>query len=187
MSWTLKHAIFTPRLKLRPCKEDDFATLLEIYQDSDVMRFIRNGVRTREQAQAELNCYIRDWEYQDWGMWGVELRGTDKILGTCGFSGRSSIGYIFAKAAWGKGYATEAAFATLYFGFMELHREEIGGGALLANESSLNILRKVGMAPVKNDFFDQNGGAYFSISRHEYQQMPETGQRVEKVERIVLI
>ena len=151
------------------------------------MRFIRNGVRTAEQLQAELNSYIRDWDYQDWGMWAVELRGTEKLLGTCGFSGRSSIGYIFAKAAWGKGYATEVAFATLYYGFKELHREEIGGGALLANESSLNILRKIGMAPDKNDFFDQNEGAYFSISRLEFQHMPETGQSVEKVERIVLI
>jgi RimJ/RimL family protein N-acetyltransferase len=46
---------------------------------------------------------------------------------------------------WGAGYATEAARATLRFGFTELHLHRIFGVCQAANGASARILAKLGI------------------------------------------
>jgi RimJ/RimL family protein N-acetyltransferase len=49
------------------------------------------------------------------------------------------------KTAWGKGYATEAAFACLKYGFEKLHLPRIIGRAMPQNLASIRVLEKCGM------------------------------------------
>ena len=56
------------------------------------------------------------------------------------------LGYTLARAAWGRGYATEAARAVLHWGFAGLRLHRIVAVADPANTASLHVLEKLGMA-----------------------------------------
>lgn len=160
---TTRYEIHSPRLRLRPFDSSDFDTLFAIYSDPSVMRFIQNGVRNQVQTLAELECYIRDWDFLGYGQFAVENKESGKLMGICGFVGRSTLGYLYAKEYWGQGFATEAMRACLWFGFDVLKREHMFAGALKENVASLRVLAKVGMNPTPNDYFDSNGGVFLWI------------------------
>src|SRR5262249_8742036 len=100
---------------------DDLDTLAAIYADPEVMRYIRGGVaegpRTREQTAASMAAYANEWEQHGYGVWAVVDRSNRQLLGVCGFVDRAEIGYIFGRASWSQGSATEAARACLWHGF----------------------------------------------------------------------
>jgi RimJ/RimL family protein N-acetyltransferase len=57
----------------------------------------------------------------------------------------AAVGYCFGKAAWGKGYATEAATAVIKFGFEQLSLHKIFATCDVENKGSARVLEKSGM------------------------------------------
>src|SRR5690348_9989997 len=112
--------LLTERLVLRGFALDDLDALAAIYADPEIMRYIKGGVRSYAQASASLKSITREWDLRGYGLWAVTHRDTSTLLGTCGFVARAELGYILGRAAWGKGYATEAAGACVRFGFATL-------------------------------------------------------------------
>jgi RimJ/RimL family protein N-acetyltransferase len=55
------------------------------------------------------------------------------------------LGYCFARSAWGKGYATEAARLIISHGFHSLGIHRIWARCDSENEASLRVLEKLGM------------------------------------------
>ena len=55
------------------------------------------------------------------------------------------LGYTLARAAWGRGYATEAAGAVLRWAFAGLRLHRMVAVADPANAASLRVLEKLGM------------------------------------------
>jgi ribosomal-protein-alanine N-acetyltransferase len=157
---------------MRAFRPDDLDALAAIYADPEVTRYIRGGVtegpRTREQTAASMEAYANEWAQHGYGVWAVIDRANSQLLGVCGFVDRAEIGYIFGRATWGQGIATEAARACLWYGFERLGCEEIGAGAKRENVASLRVLKKLGMRRAANDYFDLNGGAYYHLVRDDY-------------------
>ena len=162
--------LVTPRLTLRGFRADDLDALAPIYADVAVTRYLRSGVRDRAQTAAALDAYIAEWRDHGYGIWAVVAQGDHALLGMCGFVGKAELGYIFARAAWGRGIATEAARACLQYGFERLGWGAIGAGALRENTASLRILEKLGMRREPNEYFDANGGAWFQLTRDMFAQ-----------------
>ena len=162
--------LVTPRLTLRGFQKDDLDALAPIYADAEVAHYLRSGVRTRAQTAAILDTYIAEWRDLGYGVWAVEARDDRTLLGMCGFVGKTELGYIFARAAWGRGIATEAARACLQYGFERLGWDVIGAGALRTNVASLRVLEKLGMRREPNGYFDSNGGAWFRLTRDMFSQ-----------------
>lgn len=50
------------------------------------------------------------------------------------------LGYRFMQKAWGKGYATEAAYASIKYGFKNLNLTRIVGKAMPDNTNSIRVL-----------------------------------------------
>jgi ribosomal-protein-alanine N-acetyltransferase len=172
MSDTVPPTLLTPRLELRAFRPSDLDALAAIYADPEVMRYIRSGVaegpRTREQTAASMNAYAAKWDQHGYGVWAVVSRADGQLLGVCGFVDRAEIGYIFGRAAWGQGIATEAARAGLWYGFERLCCEEIGAGAKRENVASPRVLEKLGMCRAANDYIDLNDGAYYHLMHSDY-------------------
>ena len=160
--------IETARLRLRIFRTEDADALYRIYSDSQVMRYIRNGQRTAEQVQQEIAGMMHSWEQQPWGQWAIICKENAALIGMAGFGHEADVGYILDQAYWGRGIATEALRACLRYGFEHLRLEIIGAGALRANSASLRVIEKAGLHPVPNPFFDTHGGAYFQISRDDF-------------------
>ena len=83
------------------------------------------------------------------GLWRVRDKATDEVIGMCGLIRRDGlefpdIGYAFLEIAWGRGYATEAAAASLDYGRRVLGLPQIVGITALDNAASVRVLEKIG-------------------------------------------
>ncbi len=163
--------IATERLWLRKPDPFDIEELAPIYADPEVTRFLKDGTRTREQTAEIIETLRETWLQGGARVWSVlELKPPHHILGLCGFFREAELGYLFAKSAWGKGIATEAARACLRYGFEVAGYQTIGAGALRENSASLHILQKLGMSRRPNAYFDENGGVYFELERETWEK-----------------
>jgi ribosomal-protein-alanine N-acetyltransferase len=109
--------IQTARLVLRPPESRDAETIFARYaSDPDVTRYL-SWPRHQSIAETEafLNFSAQSWE--DWpaGPYLIRLRDTGQLLGGTGLAfdtaDHAVTGYVLAKDAWGKGFATEALMA----------------------------------------------------------------------------
>lgn len=148
----------TERLRLRRFMESDVENLFELDNDRDVMRYINGGTPTAIDV-------IRDeilpgfLEYDDgllaYGFWAVIGRQEGDFLGWVslrpleGTLREASLGYRLHKAAWGKGYATEAARALLDQGFGEMGLERVSATTYEKNVASCRVMEKLGMKLVR--------------------------------------
>jgi ribosomal-protein-alanine N-acetyltransferase len=83
------------------------------------------------------------------GRWAVHQKSNLEFIGWCGLKCRPErneidLGYRFMKKFWGKGYATEAAFACIQYGFNRLNLQQIIGRALPGNVASIKVLENAG-------------------------------------------
>lgn len=146
--------IETERLILRTFSPGDAALIYQLNIDPEVTRYTLDPVKDMAQANQILeNTILPQYALYNYGRWAVHVKSSDineGFIGWCGLKMRPEmnevdLGYRFMKMAWGKGYATESAFASLRYGFESLGIERIVGRALLANHASIRVLEKCGM------------------------------------------
>ncbi|MCC3439065.1 MAG: N-acetyltransferase [Oscillatoriales cyanobacterium] len=167
---SLSRQIETPRLYLRQFTPDDLDELYRIYSDAEVMKYLSEGVRNKEETAADLFQIIGDWEKHGFGLWAVVNKQNNQLIGDGGlrFLGKTpevEVGYVLAKAYWGKGLASEVAAATLKYGFEVLKLDKVVAVADTENRSSRRVMEKVGMKYQHN--FDDCGRdrVYYAIAR----------------------
>lgn len=80
----------------------------------------------------------------------------------------AEIGYILARAYWGRGYATEAASASLRYGFEQLGLERIVAVTRPDHLVSQQVLRKLGMVFERNAYYYGAEQVCYAASRDEY-------------------
>jgi [ribosomal protein S5]-alanine N-acetyltransferase len=93
---------------------------------------------------------IEWWEIGRGVTFAVTLPGESALLGTVSLrrylrDRRAELGYWLAASAWGRGFATEAARATVDFGFRQLGLARVYAQVLAGNRGSLRVLDKLGM------------------------------------------
>ena len=145
----------TDRLLLRGWRDDDLDALAAINADAEVMRHILDGsVRDRRQSAEGLQRMMRDWDERGFGLFAVELRETGALLGWAGLAVPGflpevlpavEIGWRLSRAAWGHGYATEAAAAALRFGFADRGLDRVISIRHVDNTRSARVMAKIGL------------------------------------------
>lgn len=146
----------TGRLLLRRWRVGDAAPFAALNADPEVMRFIGRGHVLGQGLSDDLIArFEREWEDRGFGLWAVapaDDPGT--LLGFCGLTvpmflpdvlPAVEVGWRFARAAWGFGYATEAARAALAFAFDEHRMREVIAIVDPGNARSLRVTEKLGM------------------------------------------
>jgi ribosomal-protein-alanine N-acetyltransferase len=115
--------ITTNRLILRPLQPADALTLHRIYQTEGVLRYFPNpNPPAIEKVERFIIEQQQHWEAYGYGNWGIVPGDKEEIIGWAGLQflpelNETEAGYLLDKPFWGKGYATEAARASLQFGF----------------------------------------------------------------------
>lgn len=143
----------TERLRLRPLTLGDVdAYYAIITSDADVMRYLPGGgaARLRSDSEWVLGYFMQHVELHGFGIWAVEEKQSGALIGHAGLeyipgADEVEVAYTLAKAAWGKGYATEAARTVLKYGFEALNLREIYGLSFPANAASQRVMQKLGM------------------------------------------
>ncbi|MCD9152960.1 GNAT family N-acetyltransferase [Aeromicrobium duanguangcaii] len=158
--------IRTARLLLRPWRASDLAPWAAMNADPEVREHL-GGPLTRAQSDDSVASFTADFAQRGYGWWAVEEQVTGDFIGFAGldrvdehlpFTG-VEVGWRLARPAWGHGYATEAALATLTFAFESLALPEVLAITTVDNLRSQAVMRRIGMTRDPAGDFDDHSTA----------------------------
>jgi ribosomal-protein-alanine N-acetyltransferase len=154
------HVLRTERLVLRPVTGDDHPALLAHWTQPDVRRFLFDGAPLSSAEVAEtIEESKGDFAAHGYGIWLIELGSGPGsgpspgpgLVGTAGLRPLEESGleifYSLAPAAWGHGYATEAARAVVEFALDSLGLPEVLAEVDEGNAASVAVVKRIGMTP----------------------------------------
>lgn len=141
----------TPRLYLREMTQSDYNSLSKMLKDPDVM-YAYEGAFTDIEIQAWLDNQQKRYEEQGYGLWAVILKETGEMIGQCGLTNQNvndkeviEVGYLFQKAYWHNGYATEAAMGCKEYAFARLKAKSVYSIVRDTNVASQQVAIRNGM------------------------------------------
>ena len=116
------------------------------------------------------------FDRRGFGLWAVEVADTGTFIGFTGlnvprfdapFTPAVEVGWRLARPAWGHGYATEAATATLDDAFGRVGLSQVVSFTSVGNLRSQAVMQRLGMTrDPADDFAHPNLPAGHRLSRH---------------------
>jgi len=161
---SLAPIIETPRLILRPWRDEDVDPWVAMNLDLRVMEFFPK-VYNRAQCESRAAALRAALDRDGYGEFIVEVKDSSAVAGTmvlmdapldAPFAPAKEIGWRFAFDSWGKGYATEAAIAALDFAFTTLGWDEIIAVTSVLNVRSQRVMERIGMTRDPSGDFDSD-------------------------------
>jgi RimJ/RimL family protein N-acetyltransferase len=147
----------TQRLILTGPTLTDFADMAAMWADPEVVRHIGGVPFSEEDSWARLLKYVGHWQLMGFGTWMVR----DKSGGFVGEVGLfdlhrvmepkldvPEVGWVLAKRAHGKGYATEAVQRALAWGEQQLGKQRFSCIIDVGNEASMKVAGKCGFKQI---------------------------------------
>ena len=176
----------TERLILRDWREEDFELFFKHTNTPAVMKWL-GGVLPEENHQwmrDRLETYRRDNGFTFWVLERKSDGGdlTGEFLGFCGLKrsneeggpiGDVEIGWRLREDAWGKGYAKEAAMASLAQGFGRFGAPHILALTVQENTASWGLMQRLGMErredlDFESNLFGPESVIVYSITREQW-------------------
>ncbi len=155
----------TERLLLRAWRAEDAAPFAALNGDPVVMEHFPSTL-TREESDLMVERIGVRFAETGLYLWAVEVVGSDPFIGFVGLSAPTfeasftpcvEVGWRLAKAAWGHGYATEAARTAVADGFERLGLSEIVSFTATTNLASQRVMQRLAMTHDPADDFDHPG------------------------------
>ncbi len=165
----------TGRLMLRRFEETDFESIYRlIYVDKEVYGMYSSIGGDYEAARERFMHAVFQPPNSEFGRLAVAIKSSGQVIGqihldphvwtesflttsdnvTAGQNGNGTIevelAFAFGMRYWGNGYAFEACKRMIDYAFEELHLRRLVGGAMLENERSINLHRRLGYRLVRN-------------------------------------
>ena len=146
-----KKILETERLVLRELVPSDLPAMCRVLQDKETMYAYEHAF-SDEEAQAWLNNQLRRYREDGFGLWGAVLKQSGELIGQCGLTWQQisgerllEVGYLFERAFWHKGYATEAAVACKEYAFGVLGAQKVYSIIRDNNFASQRVAQRNGM------------------------------------------
>lgn len=140
----------TPRIRLRCWRETDREVFAALHAHPEVMQDY-GGPLDRLESDKKFERYGAAFERHGFGRWAVETLGGE-FLGYAGImpsppdhplGPHVDIGWRLMRAAWGQGYATEAARAALHDAFTRCRIPEILAFTAAENLRSQAVIERL--------------------------------------------
>lgn len=166
--------IETLRLVLRPLTIDDSHNFYNLNNDPEVIQYTGDVPFESEKDALEfLENYDQFIKYKT-GRMAVIKKDDQAFIGWCGIkfdpsSGEYDLGFRFFKKYWNQGFASEAAKASLKYGFETLQIPLILGRAMEQNVASIKVLEKCGMKCIGKMDCAAHPGVLFQINKSDFQ------------------
>jgi [ribosomal protein S5]-alanine N-acetyltransferase len=170
----------TKRLVLRAWRIEDVGDAFAIWGDPEVVRFLGKDlpVPDLEAQRAWLAPRIERWSRPEWiasfDVWAIADPESDRVIGTTFLkpysntqTDRIEIGWHLARAAWGRGLATEAAREVLRYAFEVRKHARVEALVVPENAASIRVCERLGMRRVgrTTDGYDGEELELFVIER----------------------
>lgn len=152
----------TDRLLLRRWRPQDRAPFAAMNADPAVMEHFPAPL-TRAESDALVDRLEAGFDVGPYGLWALERRADGAFLGFTGlldvsfdapFTPAVEVGWRLPAFAWGHGYASEAARASLAYGFDVLGLPEIVSFTAKRNTRSIAVMERIGMTRDPTGDFD---------------------------------
>ena len=164
-------ALQTPRLRLRPWRDDDLHDLVRLLGDWAVSRWLDEppwpyGYDDGRAWIARNQTRVRD---NPADAWAIARRGDDRLLGAISlhdWRGETELGYWLGRPFWRQGLMSEAVAALVPLAFSERDRTAIVSRVLPENIGSRRVLQKAGFRQSGEVALSQparTGGASFLL------------------------
>jgi ribosomal-protein-alanine N-acetyltransferase len=138
---------------LREWQDGDNEAWFAMNADPRVMEFFPHPY-DRRQADESATRLRAQLDRDGYGWWVAEIKGGARFAGVvalqdvpfeAAFTPAKEIGWRFAHAFWGHGYATEGAAAALNYAFNELGWSEVVAMTAALNTRSQRVMQRLGM------------------------------------------
>ena len=141
----------TERLLIRELVDEDLPGLCRVLQDTEVT-YAYERVFPEKEVRSWLKRQFQCYAMEGFGMWAVVLKETGEMIGHAGISMQvygdeelPEIGYMFEKAFWHQGFATEAVIACRDYAFSVLGMNTVYSVIRADNMPSRAVARRNGM------------------------------------------
>ena len=141
----------TDRVILRALTWDDLDDIYAYASDPEVAASTTwEAHKTRDDSREFLGRVMSWYDDGFGGPWGLQLRATGRVIGTCGLAitpqhGRAELGYALGRAHWGQGLMTEVVREVIRYGFEELGLNRIEARCIPTNIGSARGMQKARM------------------------------------------
>ena len=155
------------------------------------MRYLGSGLRYRLkraaggvvaafsdiEARRAIRRLIGHWELHGFGEWAAEEKASGRLVGKIGLHHHADwraerfkveVGWLLARDAWGKGYATEGAVASLEDAFERVGLERVISIAHVENQRSLRVMERIGLSLVGRTRWRRSDVCWYAIDRGEW-------------------
>jgi RimJ/RimL family protein N-acetyltransferase len=160
--------IETDRLVLRDWRAEDAGPFERHTNTPAVMQWL-GGVKPPEAIREMVSERLMRWQQElGFTFWLVERKEDCELLGFCGIKiaddvgspveGEYEIGWRLREDAWGKGYAREAATASLDRLFSRIGADRVVALTVIGNEPSWGLMERLGMT--RRPELDYSGPAW---------------------------
>ncbi len=118
--------------------------------DPQVMRYLGDGQPlSRADAWRHLAMVLGHWRLRGYGFWAVEEHSSGEMVGRVGCWNPEGwpgfeVGWTLRRAYWGRGYATEAARASISHAFTELDQPHVISMIDPQNTASIRVAERLG-------------------------------------------
>lgn len=178
----------TDRLLLREFLTQDWHAVLAYQADPRYLWYSPWTHRLQEDVERLVQDFI-GWQHEQPRckyQLAIVLQTTHGLIGTCGirmataYAQEAELGYELHPDYWRQGYATEAAWSMLAFGFHTLPLQRVWAQCLAENTASVRVLERLGMRQercqqrhtwMQNRRWDH---VVYIIDRAEWQEQMET-------------
>jgi RimJ/RimL family protein N-acetyltransferase len=153
--------VATSRLVLRPFNDMDRSAFFELNAHPRVIELLGSS-SSRAESDAMIDRFSAEMTREGWGFWAVEMAGGAPFIGMVGLHRMAptmpiapgiEIGWRLHPDYWSHGYATEAAKASLDYGFGQGGLSEIVAFTTTVNARSQAVMQRIGMVrDVDGDF-----------------------------------
>jgi len=147
--------IETERLILRPVDPDrDFEPWAKAMADENTVRYLGTKPMNRAESWRSMAMAIGHWAIRGYGFFSLEHRVTGEWVGRVGpwypeGWPAPEVGWTISPDHVGRGYATEAALASLRYAFDTLGWKQVIHVIMEGNEASMAVARKIGSTLVR--------------------------------------
>jgi RimJ/RimL family protein N-acetyltransferase len=151
------------RLGFRWWTKNDLDLAKQLWGDREVTKLFSADPFSEIQIQERLESEIERAAVYGIQYWPIFEMSTDEYIGCCGLRPyRPSekiceLGFHLRPAHWGKGFATEAARATVEYAREKLDLRSLFAGHHPDNEASKKVLLKLGFAEIGAELYPPTG------------------------------
>ena len=164
----------TERLRLRQYVLEDADEQLRIVSGAEFRRYFPASYQpTRDKVLMGFGAFAEHWRQFGYGVWALEVKGEGRLVGYCGLrhlapTDEVELLYGCDRAHWGRGLVTEAARASLRYGFERMKFARIMAVTDHENRGSRRVMEKCGMRYERDAVYFDVPCVYYALNREDY-------------------